>query len=93
MIHNILRQYKRVYKKRYLQFFLHVFSLNELANITKIYAKELSRIRSVGPAPWDYRFLPPRFPLIPSSSFDIVSLFRSASNQAYTKTPHPFCLA
>ena len=30
--------------------FLHVFSLNELADISNIYAKELSRIRGIDPA-------------------------------------------
>ena len=30
--------------------FLHVFSLNELVDISKIYAKELSRIRGITPA-------------------------------------------
>ena len=30
--------------------FLHVFSLNELVDISKIYAKELSRIRGISPA-------------------------------------------
>ena len=30
--------------------FLHVFSLNELADISRIYAKELSRIRGITPA-------------------------------------------
>ena len=30
--------------------FLHVFSLNELADIFNIYAKELSRIRGIDPA-------------------------------------------
>ena len=29
--------------------FLHVFSLNELVDISKIYAKELSRIRGISP--------------------------------------------
>ena len=30
--------------------FLHVFSLNELADISNIYAKELSHIRGIDPA-------------------------------------------
>ena len=30
--------------------FLHVFSLNELVDISKIHAKELSRIRGISPA-------------------------------------------
>ena len=30
--------------------FLHVFSLNELVDISKIYEKELSRIRGITPA-------------------------------------------
>ena len=58
--------------------FLHVFSLNELADISNIYAKELSRIRGIDPAN--------------HSTFSNANRTRNPEVMETTKRVGPFCI-